>query len=188
VLPPPRLKRERFLRLLSESSKMEKWLPIGKIAGTHGIKGNLKVKTYTETADLFSKGGTLYVKNQSGEIQVLEVAESKPFKQGVRLGFKNVLDINTAEKLVGLEILLDQAELPALEAGHYYWSQLMGMAVKTNDDTLSGHIDSIIETGANDVYVVRRNKGETLIPAIESVVLDIDLEKKIMRVNLPEGL
>ncbi|MBA3027390.1 MAG: 16S rRNA processing protein RimM [Desulfobacteraceae bacterium] len=167
---------------------MQKLLPIGKICGVHGIKGNLRVKTYTETSTLFSTGQTLFIKDRAGGINLFEVAWAEPYKQGFRVAFKDVPDRNSAERLVGLDIFIDQDELPELEEGNYYWANLIGMAVWTKDNRLIGHIESIIETGANDVYVVRENQNETLIPAIESVVLEIDLKKNAMTVALPEGL
>ena len=166
----------------------QKLLPIGKICGVHGIRGNLRVKTYTETSAFFSTGQPLFIKDKEGGIRLFEVAWAEPYKQGFRVAFKDVPDRNTAEGLVGLDILIDQAELPELEDGSYYWANLMGMEVWTKDNRMIGHIESIIETGANDVYVVRENQNETLIPAIESVVLEIDLKKKAMTVDLPEGL
>jgi 16S rRNA processing protein RimM len=167
---------------------MQKLLPIGKIAGVHGIKGNLRVKTYTEISTFFSTGRKLIIKDKSGGMNLFEVAWAEPYKQGIRLRLKEAPDRNAAERLVGLDIFMDQGELPELEEGSYYWADLIGMTVWTTDNTMIGQIDSIIETGANDVYVVRNNKEEILIPAIESVVVDIDLKNKAMKVQLPEGL
>jgi len=84
------------------------------------------------------------------------------------------------------------ASLEVLEEGVYYWSDLIGLSVFTVDDTYIGRVTSIIQTGSNDVYVVTNDDGEKpadiLIPALEWVVLDIRLDQKIMRVDLPEGL
>jgi 16S rRNA processing protein RimM len=167
---------------------MQKMLPIGRIAGVHGIKGNLRVKTYTEISTFFSTGRKLIIQDKSGGMNVFEVAWAEPYKQGIRLNLKGVADRTSAEMLVGLDIFMDQDELPDLEEGSYYWADLIGMTVWTTDNMMIGHIDSIIETGANDVYVVRQNQEEILIPAIESVVVEIDVKNKAMKVNLPEGL
>jgi len=78
--------------------------------------------------------------------------------------------------------------LPELGEDTHLWFDLIGMAVYTTEDKYLGRIESIIETGSNDVYVVQDHEKEVLIPALESVVVDIDLEHKRMRVDLPEGL
>jgi len=75
-----------------------------------------------------------------------------------------------------------------LDEGIYYWFDLIGIKVYTTEEKYLGRIESIVETGSNDVYVVKHGEKEVLIPALESVVLDIDLEHKRMRVDLPEGL
>jgi len=79
-----------------------------------------------------------------------------------------------------------------LEAGTYYWSDLIGLSVFSKDEDYIGRLTAILPTGSNDVYVVANvvqgHKKEVLIPALESVVVDIDLEKRVMHVDLPEGL
>jgi 16S rRNA processing protein RimM len=75
-----------------------------------------------------------------------------------------------------------------LENGSYYWIDLIGIEVYTAEDDYLGRIESIIETGSNDVYVVKDKKKEVLIPALKSVVTDIDLSQKRMQVDLPDGL
>ena len=70
----------------------------------------------------------------------------------------------------------------------YYWFDLIGIEVYTKTEEFLGRIESILETGSNDVYVVKKHEKEVLIPALKSVVLEIDLEHKLMQVDLPEGL
>ena len=86
----------------------------------------------------------------------------------------------------------ERVALPELEEGSYYWCDIIGLAVFTTDEQYIGRVESIISTGSNDVFMVKDlDKGddnETLIPALESVVLEIDFEHKTMRVALPEGL
>jgi 16S rRNA processing protein RimM len=167
---------------------MQNLLPIGKISGAHGIKGNLKVKLYTETTMFFSEGKTVLIKDKNGFNKGYTVSWTEPYKQGVRLGLKEVEDRTAAELLVGSEILIPYSELPEPEEGSYYWFDLIGLEVETEDGQTIGNIDSIIQTGSNDVYVVKNDRMEILIPALESVVLKIDLNNQTMRVKLPEGL
>ena len=90
--------------------------------------------------------------------------------------------------MIGAELFIPQTELPELDEDTYYWFELIGIEVYTTQGDYLGRITSIFPTGSNDVYVVKDNKQEMLIPALESVVLDIDLDLKRMRVDLPEGL
>jgi len=90
--------------------------------------------------------------------------------------------------LIGAELFIPQTELPELDEDTYYWFELIGIEVYTTRGDYLGRITSIFPTGSNDVYVVKDNKQEMLIPALESVVLDIDLDLKRMQVDLPEGL
>ena len=167
---------------------MQSLIPIGKIIGAHGIKGNLKVKLFTETLAFFEKGRSIRVVDKSGEDRRFIVDWSDPYKTGLLLCLEGVSDRVDAEALIGSEILVSETELPEPEEGSYYWRDLIGLRVWTHDDLDIGVIDSIIETGSNDVYVVKKGNEEILIPALESVVLKIDLENKTMRVKIPDGL
>ena len=168
---------------------MHKMLAIGKIVGVHGIKGNLKVMPYADESTLFSAGRLVQIKNRTGQNCNFTVTWAEPYKKGFRLSFKEISDRNQAEALIGSEMFVSKDALPAPEEGAYYWFDLIGLAVWTTDNQLLGHVDAIIETGSNDVYVVKgEDDRETLVPAIESVVLSVDLEQSTMHVNLPEGL
>ena len=117
---------------------------------------------------------------------------AKPYKNIVRLALETVDSRDAAESLAGQSIFMPKKCLPQLEDGTYYWADLIGMTVYGSDDVLLGQVTEIIETGANDVYVVQTPQDhpvkEILIPAIESVVLDIDVANRRMRVELPDGL
>lgn len=112
----------------------------------------------------------------------------QPHSKNALVCFKGITDCNAAEGLVGSQLFIAKAELPELEAGIYYWFDLIGLEVFTTEEKYLGRIESIIETGSNDVYVVKTDGAEILVPALESVVLSIDLKGKRMQVDLPEGL
>jgi 16S rRNA processing protein RimM len=104
------------------------------------------------------------------------------------ISFKGVTDRNQAQALIGGELFIPETELPELDEDTYYWFELIGLEVYTSQEEYLGRITSIFPTGSNDVYVVEDRQNEVLVPALESVVIDIDLENKRMRVDLPEGL
>lgn len=164
-------------------------LPIGKIVGTHGLKGDLKIISYAENLSVFKRDGIVLTRDPSGEIETHVINWAAPYRKGGLLSLKGTTGRDQTESLVGSELLIDRRELPEPEEGTFYWFDLIGLAVWTADNQVLGRIESILQTGSNDVYVVKNeDNGETLVPALESVVMEIDLEKQIMRIRLPEGL
>jgi len=170
----------------------EKFLLIGKIVGVHGLKGYLKVYTYTETLNAFDSCHSIHIKTEGGQEQNYKIENAKPHKKGVLLSLEGVSTISKAERLVGSDLFMEKESLPELEEGAYYWFEIIGLSVFSKDDIFIGNVTSVIPTGSNDVYVVKNldknNSQEILIPAIASVVLEIDLKKERIRVDLPEGL
>ena len=173
---------------------MEKngFLSIGKIVGVHGIKGNIKVYSYAESLSVFEKGSSVLVVNAKGFKKTFKIRWVKPHGRVVLLSLQGIDNRNLSETLIGSELLIEKDSLPELEDGSYYWFDIIGLSVFTTDEKYIGLVESIIPTGSNDVYVVKDptkdRDNETLIPALESVVLEIDLEHKKMIVELPEGL
>ncbi|MBN1930936.1 MAG: 16S rRNA processing protein RimM [Desulfobacterales bacterium] len=172
--------------------KKNGFLSIGKIVGTHGIKGTIKVYSYVESLSFFDAGNQILVKNDKDGEKIYAIEWAKPHRRIILMSFKGITSCNLAQALIGSELFIDQTNLPELEDDTYYWLDIIGLSVFTIDGNYIGKVESIIPTGSNDVYVVKnpdKNRhNETLIPALESVVLEIDLKRKTMRVDLPEGL
>lgn len=168
------------------------FLPVGKIVGAHGVKGNLKVHSYAESVSAFEPGSSILV-ILAGKIERhFAIKWVKPHGKSILLSFKGIENRNTAKTLIGAELFIERIAFPELEEGVYYWVDIVGLSVFTTDNKYIGRVESIIPTGSNDVYVVedrtKDDSTEILIPAIESVVLEIDFKNKTMRVDLPEGL
>ena len=169
-----------------------KTLLIGRITGTHALKGVVRVYSYAESASVFEPGQSIVAAMPTGESRRLAIKWSRPHKNVHLVCLEGVDDVDQAHELIGAELFIERSTLPELEADTYYWEDLIGLEVI--DITLGrlGRLTAILPTGSNDVYVVTADeveKGrELLIPAIASVVLGIDLEQKIIRVDLPEGL
>jgi 16S rRNA processing protein RimM len=168
------------------------FLPVGKIVGAHGVKGNLKVHSYAESVTVFKPDNLILAIHAGKTEKYFAINWARPHGKSILLSFKGIEDRNAAETLIGAELYIDRTALPELEEGVYYWIDIIGLSVFTTDNQYIGRVESIMATGSNDVYVVknktRDEDAEVLIPAIESVVLEIDFENKIMRVELPEGL
>ncbi|MBW2321169.1 MAG: 16S rRNA processing protein RimM [Deltaproteobacteria bacterium] len=173
---------------------MEKngFVPVGKIVGAHGVKGNIKIYSYTESLSVFNPGSLILLINPKGFEKSYKIKWVKPHGRLTLLSLKGVENRNTVETLIGSVFFIERASLPETEDGSYYWVDIIGSSVFTADDEYIGLVESIIPTGSNDVFVVKNpdnaHDNEILIPAIESVILEIDVERKTMRVDLPEGL
>ncbi|MDJ0720219.1 MAG: ribosome maturation factor RimM [Desulfobacterales bacterium] len=161
---------------------------IGRIVGAHGTGGVCKVASYAESLTAFEPGNPLFVEAGDHDWQTLEVLWVKPHPKGALMALGGVTDRDAAEKLRGAALYVDKRRLPALESENYYWFELIGMEVFTQDDVFLGRLESILATGSNDVYVVRLADRETLVPALASVVRRVDTERRRMEVVLPEGL
>ena len=161
---------------------------IGEIVGAHGIKGTSKLRSYAESLSLFESGSALLVRERNGRESKREIQWVKPHSGTALIQFIGINDRDQAESLIGANLFVRKEALPDLDEDTHYWMDLIGVDVYTIEEDYLGRIESIIETGSNDVYVVKDDKKEVLIPALASVVLDIDIKHKRMQVDLPEGL
>ena len=167
-------------------------IPVGKVIGVHGLNGTTKVYSYAESLSVFEPNSSILLMSAGGGREIYYIKWVKPHARGILLGLKEITNRDQAQKLVGSEILIERIRLPELENGAFYWCDIIGLTVFSSEGEYFGRVASIIATGSNDVYVVKdpdnSKDNEILIPAIESVVQEIDLERQTMRVDLPEGL
>ena len=182
----------RSLKSSSNFAAPDGLIQIGKIIGAHGIAGAIRVYSYAESMDRFAPRNHLTFIDPSGETSRHQVTKAQAYKKVVRLWLKGITTRSQAESLVDVEVYCAKSDLPPLEPDTYYWDDLIGMAVYATDGEHLGEITQVIPTGANDVYAIKTPKGhpveEILLPAIASVILEVDIEKGLMRVELPEGL
>jgi 16S rRNA processing protein RimM len=180
------------LKSSSKISTPAKTILIGKILAAHGMRGAVRILSYAESLELFASGTTLWVKPEGATAVEYTVAWAQAHGPKVRMAFKEVTDRNAAEALIGSDLLFERALLPELEADTYYWFELIGLTVEDTKGRRLGEIEAVLPTGSNDVYVVKEKNRppvrEILIPALSTVVLEVDLAKGVMRVDLPDGL
>jgi 16S rRNA processing protein RimM len=164
-------------------------ITVGKISGTHGIKGQLKVYSYSGNLESLGATRIILLKSPDGTtLQEFGVKGVKPHGPGFILSLKDFDSIDQVLPLVGSELCLRRSQLPEPEEDEYYWCDLLGLRVVTNDGIELGTLDDIFETGSNDVYVVRKGKQEYLIPAVASVISTVDLASGTMVVTPLDGL
>jgi 16S rRNA processing protein RimM len=163
-------------------------LVIGKIVNTHGIQGKLRVNSYAESPAIFTSQKFFYVKDEKGDFEKYEVTNAELHKNVILVELDGVSSIDEAKKLVGTSVFIEKSKLDPLSEDEYYWFEVIGLEVFTDEGTFLGKVESILQTGSNDVYVIRNNKKEYLIPAIAEVVTNIDVVKKTMIIHPLEGL
>lgn len=161
---------------------------LGKVAATHGIKGQLRIVPYSGSGETFLSLKSVLLRNTAGKTVEQNIAAVSSHGRKVLVALKGYTDINQVIPFVGSEVLIKREQLPPVEEGEFYWHDLIGMQVVTDTGRKLGVLESIIETGSNDVYVVTSGKEEILVPALEDVVVSVDLAAKIMTVAPVEGL
>lgn len=167
---------------------MEELLQVGIISSTHGVRGEVKVFPTTDDVKRFQKLRQVIL-DTGNELLPLEIERTKFFKQFVILKFKGIDHINGIEQYKGKSLYVDREHAVKLNKDEYFIADMIGMSVYTEDDTLFGVLMDVMETGANDVYVIESKKhGEVLVPAIKQCILEVDIEGRKMVIHLLEGL
>lgn len=163
-------------------------LRVGVITSTHGIRGEVKVFPTTDDPARFKKLKKCIIAGKRTNIEV-EVASTKFFKQYVIVKFKEFDNINDIEQYVKCDLMVTRENAVKLEPGEYFICDLIGLEVITDKGERLGELTDVLETGANNVYVVSCENGkEVLIPVIDQCILSHDLEKKTVTVHLLDGL
>lgn len=161
---------------------------LGKIIATHGVKGQLRVFLFSGEFSSIAGLDTVMVKAPNRVMEIFEVAAAARHGKKILLTLKNYDNVNQVLHLVGRELYVERDQLPELPEGEYYWRDLVGLRVVTDQGEMLGTLTEIIATGSNDVYVVQGREREYLIPALEEVVLEVNLDDGVMKVSPPEGL
>ena len=167
---------------------MEQLLQVGVISSTHGVRGEVKVFPTTDDVKRFKKLKKVIL--DTGKEQLpLEIEGVKFFKQFVILKFRGIDNINDIEKYKGKSLLVDREHAVKLKKDEYFIADMIGMDVFTEEGELFGALKDVMETGANDVYIIEMTDGkEVLVPAINQCILDVDIENRKMVIHLLEGL
>ena len=167
---------------------MEPYLRVGVISSTHGLKGEVKVFPTTDDLQRFRKLKKVLL-DTGKEYLPLTIAGVRFFKNQVILQFKEFQDINEVERYRGRDLLIERDQAVPLAENENFIVDLIDLEVFDDTDKRLGVLTDVLQTGANDVYVVETDEGkEILLPAIPSCILEVDLETGRMSVHVPEGL
>jgi 16S rRNA processing protein RimM len=160
------------------------FLMVGKIRRPHGLDGELIMEIMTDFPERLNPGKTVYFGHKHEELVIKTI---RNHDKTLLVRFTRYQNSDDAGQLRNQIIYVKSDNLPELPEGVYYHHELLGCEIVHENGDRLGVLEEIIETGANDVYLVKKDDGqELLIPAIESVILDVDIEKRVIRVRPPE--
>ncbi len=166
----------------------EQYITIGKIVNTQGHRGDVRVIPLTDFPERFDAMEKALVE-LNGQTMLMNIERTYPHKKFIVIKFAGIDDMNAAERLKNATLLIHRDELMPLPEDTFYIFDIVGMEVFAGDGRRLGQVRDVLQTGANDVFIV---EGATmrplLIPALKKVVCNVDMEQKKMTVCLPEGL
>lgn len=167
---------------------MEQFLRVGVITSTHGIRGEVKIFPTTDDPERFRVLKEALIDTGKDRLPV-QIEQVKFFKNMVILKFKDLDSINDVELYRGKDLLVDRVHAVPLEEGENYIADLIGLTVVTDEGVSFGTVKDIMQTGANDVYVIQGNDGrEYLFPSTKECILDVRLEEGTVLVHILDGL
>jgi 16S rRNA processing protein RimM len=164
------------------SAKPTKWVTLGRVSGVFGVKGWLKVQSYTEPRDNIAKFG-VWTLRLKGADRAFDVEDGRSHAGSVVAKLRGLDDRDLAREWVGAEIVIERERLPAVAADEFYWADLEGLEVRTEAGEVLGKVDHLLATGAHDVLVLG-GSTERLIPfVVGSVVKRVDLGARLIVVD-----
>lgn len=167
------------------------YLLIGEVLRPHGVRGELRMKIRTDFPERIGELEQVYLGRtpDGAKVKSHTVTHLRLHQGYGLLKLEGVDDRDQADALRGLLVMVPLEEAVPLEEGEFYLYQLIGISVQTDDGVMLGTLVDVLETGANDVFVVNSpTYGEVLIPDIDETILDIDIEARLMTVHLLDGL
>ena len=167
---------------------MDNLLQVGAITSTHGVRGEVKVFPTTDDAKRFGKLKEVELETKEGTT-TLHIKGVKYFKQFVILKFEEYDSLNDVESIKGRKLFVTRKNAVKLQKNEYFIADLIGMRVIDEEKGLEGLVDDVIQTGANDVYDITLADGcNLLLPAIKDCVLNVDIESRVIKIHILEGL
>jgi|TARA_B100001750_G_C15342486_1_gene512980 16S rRNA processing protein RimM len=162
----------------------DKKIYLGKITGVHGIKGWLKIQSFSSPPENILNYPQWIINNQ-GEEDLYSIEKGRKQNNKIVVKLENINDRNTAEALINSKIQILRSDLPKLSNENYYWSDLVGLNVLNSEEKMIGKIESLIETGANDVMVINSSKNKRiLIPFVmHEIVKEVNIELSYVKVD-----
>lgn len=173
---------------MTASSAKDPLFELGTITTTHGLRGDLKVRTDAIGTQVLLVADSVLLLCADGKQLSVDIAKASIHKHSILLRLRGYEHINSVAPFINAKVMLAYDKLPELEDGDYYWHQLEGLQVDDSKLGKIGRVSALLETAAHDIYVVEGDYGEVMIPAVEPFIDEIDITAGRIRVTLPAGL
>lgn len=176
---------------MAQSSKQPEYLLLGELLRPHGIRGELRMRVLTDYPERIKQLKQVYLGDATDHRHVTpyKVEATRFHKAYLLIKFEEIKDRNDADTLRGQFVMIDIDNAVPLEDDEFYMFELIGLTVKTESGAVLGTVRDVMETGANDVYIVKgKEHGELLIPAHDETLIEFDFEARVVIVRLPDGL
>ena len=149
---------------------------IGRVSKPHGIKGGIRAISYADSPDIYREIPCIYLKKKDNTTRSLKISSVSTVKGAVILNFEEIKDRNSLEEILGCELYIERSFLPPPSEDEYYHIDLIGLDVITTKGQGLGKICEVMQTGGNDVFVVKSGKEEHLVAAIKDVIVEVDID------------
>jgi 16S rRNA processing protein RimM len=163
-------------------------LVLGVVIGTHGLRGDLKIRGCAKDFPLLSQVRRLVFLREGETVDVCARHKADWHRGNLLLRVAGREDVDSVQHLLGCEVAVCRDDVPALPEGEYYWYQLKGLTAFDRRLGVIGCLEDVFTTAAHDVYVVIGDYGEVLVPAVDAFLVEVDLDKRRILFDLPEGL
>lgn len=161
-------------------------IKIGKIVGTHGLKGEVKIRSSSDfSEERFKKGNFLIVRYQENDIE-LEIVSSRVHKSNYLISFKDNQDINLVEKFIG-SFVYGFKDKELLDDDEYFYDDLIGLEVSSTDGKMIGAVTSIYDNGRHDILNIDHNGKNVAIPYVDAFIKSVDMDNKVITVEWLRG-
>lgn len=158
---------------------------VGEVKAPHGLKGFVRAISFAVSEASFVEAGSVVIKQRTGETRRLRVLHCAPYNRGAILKLEGIEDRDEAEGLRGARLFFRKADLKKEDEDEFFWFELLGLKVYSEDGLLLGVLTDIIPTGGTDIFVVKGEDREVLIPAARHIVKEVDTAAKTMVVSPP---
>ena len=172
----------------NEASSLPRLVPLGCLVNTHGVHGEVKLLPYAFPCPTLRKGLFVYLQSENGTVTTALVEKVRPHQPFLLVAFQGVDSLDQATALRGKRVAVEESFLPPLQDGEFYYYQVIGLAVLTTAGQVLGTIRHVFFSGGHDVWVVQKDAEEYLIPAVDDIVLSIDIPNRQAVIDPPEGL
>jgi 16S rRNA processing protein RimM len=170
----------------SPGSGEPSFIVVGRLRRPHGVRGEIVLEVLTDFPERLRTGVTVFI---GPEHRPYLLRGRRPIDEGLLVAFRGLSNREEVLQLRNQEVFVRTDDLPALEEGEYYHHQIVGLRVINETGEVLGKVTDIIETGSNDVYVIRPESGrEILLPVLDKTILDVNLDRGELRVHLLPGL